>query len=273
MFLSTMLLPAVLAQPPVEEPVWIGTEAVKRVSLNDRDLGPIRSSGPVDRSQLTPLILTAVNQLGQDPTSKLWLYEIRYVGLRAGEHDLRDYLNFPPGTNRQRCPPILVTVSDPLPPDHHGQLDTPPVLDPAPEAPSDPKRTVTGVAVGWVVGLCALGTAAWLKWRSRRVVVPARAPEDELVKQLHLAEVRLLTPQGLAALERELLDRWRRELGLAGGSGVALVRALETDPRGRALLTALEAWRASLESGPAPMPTALKEWAERTTNPPPGASP
>lgn len=265
---SLLVLSAVIAQAPIDEPVWIGTEAARTVKLNDPNVEPNRPSGQSDRNRVSPLILTAVNPVGKDPKSDAWIYEIRYVGLQAGEHDLRDYLSFSPEVNRQMFAPILVSVADPLPLDHHGQLETPPVLARAGRAPSAPSRAFAAALAVWLAGLGLAGIAACKKWRSRRVMVPAGAKEDALLKRLRLAEVKRLTPQGVAELERELLDRWRRELSLDDSRGVALIRALEKDGRGQALLTALEAWRSRLESSPAPMPAVLKDWAERNTSSP-----
>jgi hypothetical protein len=252
---------------PADEPVWIGTEAVMVVRLNDPELAPANEPSSPDRKDVRPLDLRAVNKISTDAAANSCTYEIRYVGLRRGEYDLRDYLKFSPNFNRQMFAPIIVNIADPLPPNHDGELETPPVLERRMSASSLRQGHIAAMAVIWLAGLAIVLLVPWILRRSRRLYVPAGTPEDPLLKQLRLAEVRMLTPPATAEIERNLLERWRIELNLKGGQGVTLIRAIQKDERGRELLDALEAWRAELESRPALMPQALKAWAEAVQKP------
>jgi hypothetical protein len=266
---GVLLLCALTAQVPAEEPIWVGSEGVIRVSLKDPEVKPSKWTAPTDQNRVPPIIIKAVNQVGKDSKSEVYTYEIRYIGMQTGEHDLRDFLNFSEDANRQLFPPIVVSVANPLPPEHHGQLETPPVLERSMREPSVLSRTLVWAASAWAVVMVLAGIAAWLRWRNRRVHIPAGPVEDSLVQRLRLAENQRLTPHGLAAIERELIDRWRRELDLGASQGQNMIKVLEQDVRGRNLLAALQEWQSRLQSGPAPLPALLKEWAERSSSPQP----
>jgi hypothetical protein len=157
---------------------------------------------------------------------------------------------------------MTVSIADPLPLVHNGQLETPPALSRELRAPGVPGSVAVVLGGLWALLLAAVCLAAWLRFRAGRVSVPRAEAEDALPGKLRLAEVKLLTPQGLAEIERELLARWRHELHLEMFPQIELFRRLERDARGRELLAALEEWRGRLERGPAPLPPLLEPYAE-----------
>src|SRR4051812_18399769 len=101
MLLSSLLLATVTTlESPAYEPVWIGTEDVMVVRLNDPDLKPAEDPASVDRKKVRRLILKSVNKITTDEATDTCSYRICYLGLKAGEYDLRDYLKFSPTKNR-----------------------------------------------------------------------------------------------------------------------------------------------------------------------------
>lgn len=263
MLFETLLVIALVPQAPPDEPVWLGAEAVKHVQTGYPILAPKNDPKGGPRDWVIAVLVTAVNESERDRASNTREYQIHYIGLAAGEHDLRDYLQYPEKVNRLMFPPMLVTVSDPLPPGHHGQLETPPVVGREVASPGPLCATFAILAGGWVAGLAVAGLVVWKRAHPRRVRVPTGAGGDGLLKRLRLAEVKLLTPQAVAEIQLELLERWRNELGLERSRGVALVHALKQDTRGRELMAALDAWLLLLESGPAKLPALLEEWSAR----------
>lgn len=257
-----------------DEPVWVGMEASVKVRIRDGTLSP-RSEGASDTRRLPPVTITAVNP----PAHEGEAWEVRYVGLKAGEHDLRDYLQVRDEKRQigdengiRAVPPILVRISDPLPAEHHGQLETPPALTRDLTAPGLRRVMLVGVAVLWSVGLLALFLGRRSQLRSQPLTIPESVPEQSLPKMLRLAELKLLTPQGVAGIERELLDLWRREFGLTEFPGADLIRRLEQHPRGKDLLAALDEWRRRLQSGPSRLPPLLAAYAgDNGDSPPYGA--
>ena len=91
--------------------------------------GPALEAAPVDDDAPIVLRIAGVARDGDDS-----LYELRYIGSRAGRHDLRNSLRRVDGQPLAGMEPILVSVKNILPEDHDGELED---------------RAVAGVARAW----------------------------------------------------------------------------------------------------------------------------
>jgi hypothetical protein len=270
--MNLLLSLALIGQQPPDEPIWVGIERTILVTVKATTLAP-RSPAGATAKAMPPLVLSAVNPVSVDAGTGARVYEVRYIGLKAGDHDLRDYLQFPDDVSRQMVPPLPVSVADPLPPTHNGELAVPPVLSRR-DLPAGLSRTAAAtVACLWTAGLGVIGFTWWKQTRRRRIGVPAAIPEDELARKLRLAERKMLTPQGMAEVERLLLGRWLRELDIREIRLVEGIRELEKHPRGRDLLAAFEDWQRRLESGPSELPTLLRTYIEVPVSPAAEGSP
>ncbi|MCH8922945.1 MAG: hypothetical protein IIA67_07335 [Planctomycetes bacterium] len=170
------------------------------------------------------------------------IYELRYIGTRAGEHDLRDYLVRVDGQPINGLAPLTVQVSDLLPTDHDGVLET-----------------IDGVGLPWLwpyrwlLVLVAIIWLAPLVWLIRRKLTRRAAPRERrdaqpatLAEQLRpLVEAAVsgqLDWAGKARLERLLIGYWRERLDLDGLATQAALARLRADANAGELLRQLEAW-------------------------------
>ncbi len=200
--------------------------------------GPALEATPVDDD--APIVLRIAN-IARD--GDISLYELRYIGSRAGRHDLRNSLRRVDGQPLSGMEPILVSVKNILPEDHDGELED---------------RAVGRVARAWhyrliLVAACVLWAVPplWLlgrriAGRSARQIPTAEALPLTLADQLRpLVEAAVagrLSTLEQARLERILIAYWREQLDLAGCSiGEALAR-MRRHPPSAALLGKLDEW-------------------------------
>lgn len=177
-------------------------------------------------------------------------YDLRYVGLVPGKHDLRESLVLPGGGVATNLEPIVVEVAGLLPARHDGSL----VQGTGPGLPrlGGYRAMLVAAAMAWVVGL-----AGW--WFTRRgpgvettdaVEERAETLEERLRPLVDRALRRELDLEGQARLERLLLGHWRRRLGWEGLPMDEALRRLRGHEEAGALIRALEAWLHRPEGGP-----------------------
>jgi hypothetical protein len=185
-------------------------------------------------NQKAPLVLRIASFKGNH-------YDLRYIGLVPGKHDLKNYLVRSDGSSVADLPSIPVEVAHLLPDDHRGQL--------VPVAPSrwlffGGYRIAAAIAVGiWLVLLVPL-----LIRRKRSETAPIAAPPrpltlaDRLRPLLDRAASGMLSTDEKGYLERLLLCHWQRRLNLTDTEPAAAVIALRQHPEAGALLRSLEDW-------------------------------
>jgi len=189
-----------------------------------------------DRS---PVIVRVANVF---PHGTLTRYDLRYVGLRPGDYDLREFLVVAGGATPTNLPPLPVHITGLLPPKHDGRL----IESPAGSLPGLGGYRVAMIAV---CGLWIAGLAVWF-WTRPRPAAKALAAgeaeppsiEERLRPLVESAARRELGPEGQAQLERLLLGYWRQKLGWDDLPMDAALARLRTHPEAGALLRSLESW-------------------------------
>ena len=200
--------------------------------------GPALEATPVDDDAPIVLRIAGIARDGD-----VALYELRYIGSRAGRHDLRNSLRRIDGQPLAGMEPIIVTVKNILPEDHDGELED---------------RAVAGVARAWryrltlaAVGVLWAGPLLWLLGR-RIALRRARQPEiieepprtlaDQLRPLIEAAIAGGLTTLQQARLERMLIAYWRERLDLAGCPIDEALARMRRRPPSAVLLEKLDEW-------------------------------
>jgi hypothetical protein len=199
--------------------------------------GPLLEAKPVDEK--SPLELRIA---GMARDRGAFIYQLRFIGLRPGLHDLRAFLRRADGGEAPALEPILVLVKENLPPDHRGDLERftgPALARPWPLRP-------------WIWAGAGLWTLPVLWSLGRRLTRAGRRPRDapsprptpagEIRPLVEAAIGGRLSPGGKARLERLLLALWRCRLGLAGAAPREALRRMREDGEAGLLLGRLEDW-------------------------------
>ena len=174
------------------------------------------------------------------PEGKLTQYVLSFYGLEPGTYDLKDYLEREDKSPLGDVGPTRVRIRSVLPP---GQIEPNSLRTTPATFTSHYRWWMFGAAVVWFAGLVAIA----LVGKRKREPEVAEAPPpltlaDRLRPLVERAMAGLAEPEERAALERTLIDYWRRKLGFehhAPGAAIALIR---DDPTAGALLRQLEAW-------------------------------
>lgn len=219
-------------QPPQTN---LGIEGVIEIRWDGPSLQPRSDTN----ARLTPIEIRLAGPTTQGDAT---LYQVHYIGTRAGRYDLREYIQRRDGKPIVGLSPMLVEVVEVLPQNYVGELAAAP--DPALPRPW-PYRTL--LAIGGVVWL-----ALAIRWFVRRISSRPRPSVSKLTAEPSLADrLQPLVEAGLAGrlsaaqkaqLEQLLIGYWRSRLGGEGMSAFELLRRMRQDPVAGELLTQLEAW-------------------------------
>ena len=170
----------------------------------------------------------------------MW-YDLRYMGLVPGAHDLKNYLVRADGSPTGELPSVPVAVLGLLPEDHKGEL----VRARGGGWPFfGGYRVVMGaVAVMWFALLVPL----ILIGRKKRAKVDAPPPArnafaDRLRPLIDRAARGTLSVEEKGKLERMLLWYWQQRLDLTADSPADAIAALRRHAQAGELLRALEQW-------------------------------
>lgn len=187
-------------------------------------------------------VLLRVNDVVEDNGSLI--YELRYLGLEAGTHDLREYLrrvDGQPMTVRPFQKPIPVRVRAVLPEDHDGALEK---LASPPGPGLWPYRT-------WIVAavlLWLLPAGFWLRHWLRRPRPSKQTQEvgsptlaDQLRPLVEAALEGRLSTGDKARLELLLIAHWRDRLSLTGPT-LATLHGMREHREAGEVLRRLEDW-------------------------------
>lgn len=229
--LATLLLGvAVFAAEPVVE-TRIGLEGVYYLRTSEAGL-VVRKT-----DERSPILLRIAVMHREEGSL---LYELRYLGMRAGEHDLADYLGRADGVPA-RLPPLTVRVLESLPADHDGSLD--PLAASGPGLVIPYRLILQGLLLAWVVGTIFLVARRMLRRRPPTAVPAARLTlADQLQPLMEAALADRLDAAGQARLEMLLLSHWQTSLNLGESTTEQALRKMRSHPQAGELLRQLEAW-------------------------------
>ena len=198
---------------------------------------PLQAKPVTEKSKLLLRIASADAAV----TGKFY-YDLRYIGLVPGQHDLRDYLVRGDGSSLADLPPIPVTIAHLLPNDFDGQL----VATSATPWPFfGGYRIAAGAAITlWAVLLLPLILAKRRRAAAAATNTASRPPTlaDRLRPLIERAADGSLSMQDKAILERLLLGHWQRRLSLNDRSPNESIAMLRVHPEAGKLLRALEDW-------------------------------
>ena len=170
-------------------------------------------------------------------------YDLRWIAMLPGDHDLRPLLHFGVDDPAQGLPPLIISVGSLLDSDHEGAL----TRIPGPLSPilGFPWWVPWVVAGSWLLlPLFLLTLIRWLK----------KPPEPEPEPQPKPTLAQLLRPLVVAALageldvdrkahlERILLAHWREDLDLGSFRHAEGIQKLRAHPDAGILLVTVEEW-------------------------------
>ena len=167
------------------------------------------------------------------------LYDFECYGLEAGQHDLRDFLQYADGSKLDDVSPILIQVNSVLP---AGQIVPAPLANQRPPRLSTYQGLVVAFVVTWILGLLAILFA-----RRRPPAELTEEPHErtlaELLKpKLERARGGALPEDEFAELERLIVEHWRRQGDAPNRSYEAARAELHALPEAGPLLAELEDW-------------------------------
>ncbi|MCR9244722.1 MAG: hypothetical protein NXI31_06805 [bacterium] len=184
----------------------------------------------------TPVV---VRITAKRPHGDAFRYDLEWVALEVGSHDLRDYLARKDGSPLEGLPELTVEVAAVRPADQTEPVDPTPIR---PENTGGYTVQLVVATVIWIIGLLAILFVG----RKRKAV--ARATEapptlaDRLQPFVAAAADGSATDAEKAELERLLVAFWRERLELEGlKADRAIAKIREHDEAGQ-LVRQLEAW-------------------------------
>lgn len=223
--------PKKTGSPAVESK--IGIEGVYFVRYDREGLIPLPAN------ERSPIVLR-IASVARDKDS--YLYEVHYIGTRAGEHDLRHYLTRIDGKPLASLPPLKVVVHEVLPKDHDGAIE--------PLAEKDrfwawPYRTLLQVGLAiWGMATGVVLVRRFLRKRPPQNVRKNAAPTlaDQLLPLVEAALAGNLAVSQQARLEVLLLAHWRQKLQLSDLAPDKALRQMRSHATAGKLIRELESW-------------------------------
>ena len=200
--------------------------------------GSLLQAKPV--TDKAPLILRIASTQPSARKEDLW-YDLRYIGLVPGAHDLKNYLVRADGSATGELPSIPVAVVGLLPEHHKGELV-------AARGGGWPffggYRIVMGaVVVAWLALLYPLIVVGRKKLANAVAPPPKKTTfADRLRPLVERANDGSLSSEEKAKLERMLLAYWERRLNLGAQSLAESISQLRRHPQAGELLRSLEDW-------------------------------
>jgi hypothetical protein len=235
----------------------IGIEGVYylRASGPTLEAAPVEDDAPIVLriASITPDAASSVAKSG----GKASIYELRYIGTKAGQHDLRKSLLRIDGEPIKAMEPMMVTVESTLPSKHDGELEDRALSRVA--MPWPYRATLAVVGLLWITGLVGY----ILLRRLRRPVLHEEMPlaepvtrGDELCQLVELAVAGRLSTEEQARLERMLIAFWRVRLDLENCPIDEALARMRCHGRTAVLLEQLDVW---LHRRPGGQPSNVQE--------------
>lgn len=230
---------AVFAEDSKQQPATptvdtkIGIEGV--YYLRHAKLGLI----PLAANERSPIILRIASVVKDKET---YLYEIRYIGTRPGQHDLRKYLAREDGESLGDLPPMTVAVHEVLPKEHDGAIE--PLAATGSYGAWPYRRMLQGGLILWGIATAVYFVRRFMQQRPKPVVKTNAAPTlaDQLLPLVEAALAGNMTTPQQARLEMLLLTHWRQKLNLASLPPDKALRQMRKHETAGKLLRELESW-------------------------------
>lgn len=171
------------------------------------------------------------------------LYDLRFIGVREGTHDLASYLETTAGSPVENLPALRVHVRSTLPPGHQGQLE---IVAGVPA----PRLGGYWLLIGALIAVWIVPAAVAIARARRRTATPAPPPPESAEESPEQA-LRALVRQALqgasdaaalARLERHILAHWRDRLGMRGSAMNDALRAMRRDAEAAPAIEMIERW-------------------------------
>ncbi len=173
------------------------------------------------------------------PHGELRRYDLEWVGLEAGRHDLARFLVRKDGSPTADLPAIPVEVTSVL---AEGVTEPGELPPRAPERLDGYRTTQIVAAAVWGAGLLAI-LLVGRRFRRAKVVVQAPPTLADRLRPLVQAVVDgSADTAAKAELERLLVAFWRARLGLHEAHPAAAITAIKQNAEAGALLRQVEAW-------------------------------
>lgn len=238
---SMLLIPlAGLAQEAYISKGTVGIEGQFDLAWTERplEIAPIDDDSPV----LVRIATVTGGQKDTDTEGKL-VYDIRWIALLPGEHDLSKLFRHNENDPAINLPPMKIQVSSLLGDDHEGTLHQ----IPGPLSPiiGFPRWVMWVIAAGWLLlPLSIMSLIRWLRKPPPPPAPPAPAPTlAELLRPLVNAALSgQLDDEAKARLERLLLAYWRDDLDLGSFRHGEAIQKLRADAEAGLLLVTVEQW-------------------------------
>jgi hypothetical protein len=240
--------------------VSIGEVGEYRVILESGELRPRSSDVAAPTAQRALWLISCERVPGGGNE-----WRIEYSAWKPGDYDLRDLLAWSEGFNMERVRPLLVTVTDPLPEDHEGNLETPLFGIAAPRAV--PLLVQGALVVGWLCGFVGLG---WMAWGWHRNPAAGLGSGVDVERSRILRGMRVgtsgpLTPQTRAELHKQFLRLVFREFGITGRSFAETLALAQAHREAGPLLEEFDHWLDAVSTRPAAIPAAIQKFLSKPT--------
>lgn len=220
----------------VVEPTPVGIEGRHILRVTGARAGSVMLAPLGER----PSILVRVASTQRE--GEAVLYDLRYVGRRAGEFDLRQTLQYVDGAELADVEPVVVGIKSMIPDDHDLLM-----VELKTRTPSmTPTYTLALIVVGtlWAAPLVVLGLRWIGRMRAKRPVpvVAALSLWDLLRPLLEKAARGELTVQERARLEMLALGAWIERLGLKNERHATVMERLREHHGASTAVDVLNGW-------------------------------
>ena len=239
LLISATTIPVVAQEASISSGT-VGIEGQFELPWSGRPLqvAPIEDDSPV------LMRIAHVTRSEQDTDAEgTMVYDIRWIAMLPGEHDLASFLRHGENDPAIDLPPLKIQVSSLLGDDHEGTLNR----IPGPLSPiiGFPRWVLWAIALSWLIlPLSILTLIRWLRQPPPPPPAPTPAPTlADLLRPLVKAALSgQLDDEAKARMERLLLAYWRDDLDLGSFRHGEAIQKLRVHPEAGLLLITVEEW-------------------------------
>ena len=243
LLLLSLLLPVTTMMVAQEADISSGTVGIEGQFELPWTGRPLEVSPIDDDSPVLVRIAHVTQGLKDTDNEGKLIYDIRWIAMLPGEHDLSSFLRHGENDPAVDLPSLRIQVSSLLGDDYTGELNR----IPGPISPiiGFPRWVLWVIAAGWLVlPLSILSLIRWLRKPPPPPPVPVPLPTlAELLRPLVNAALKgQLDDEAKARMERLLLAHWRDDLDLGSFRHGEAIQKLRVHPEAGLLLVTVEEW-------------------------------